>query len=161
MLPIAVVPMYNAKAPYDGNIASYNGGNPTLGFDLHKTKNVLKAVYSFAVNGGAIASIPLFDDLGNPAIVPAKAIVQRSYIDFFVACTSGGSATLSLQVETANDVLAALAVASATGLVEGVSVNTIATAKKTTVARQVTLVVAVATLTAGQFNVFLEYVLSN
>jgi hypothetical protein len=154
MLPSTAIALYNAKAPFDQAVP---GG---LGFDLHKTKNVLKAVWSFAVNGGAIGTMLLFDDQGNPALLPAKAIVQRCYVDCFVAFV-GATATIAYNSEAAGDLLAATAVASMTGLVEGVPTGTAATMKKTTVQRQIGMTVAVAPLTAGQANVFIEYILSN
>lgn len=155
MLPIASIQLYNSKAPFDQAVP---GG---LGFDLHKTKGVLKAVWAFAVNGGAIGTMLLFDDQGNPAILPAKTIIQRAYVDCFVALTSGGSATIAFNSEAAGDLLAATAVASMTGLVEGVPTGTAALSKKMSVQRQIGMTVAVAALTAGQANVFIEYVFSN
>lgn len=144
-------------------IARWNGAAPIegLGYELHKAKNLLKCKYDFAVQGGAVGTLALLDDQGNPALLPAKAVVSRVWIDFYTPFTSGGLETTSLQAEAANDLLNALAVASATGLVEGVPTGTAANMKKTTVQRQISMVIAVAALTAGACNVFVEYVLSN
>lgn len=136
-----------------------------MGDELAKVKNVIKGRYSFAVQGGAIGSVNLLKDLGDKlsyVVLPLGALVTGSWVDHSTACTSGGAATVALSTgQAANDVLAATAVASMTGLVEGVSTGTAANMKKMTAARTATATIAAAALTAGVFNVFLEYVLSN
>jgi len=85
-------------------------------------------------------------------------------IDITTALTSGGAATIALQVEAANDILTAVAVASwTTGLknvlpADTTGALTAATGVKTTVARDVSVVIAAAALTAGKFTVYLSYV---
>jgi hypothetical protein len=146
----AQISRWNGEAPVEG-----------LGWELHKTKNLLKCKYDFAVQGGAIGTLSLLDDQGNAAILPAKAIVTRAWVDFYTPATSGGAATVALQSEGAGDLLGATAVASCTGIVEGVPTGSAANMKKMSVDRQVKAVIAAAALTAGAANVFIEYVLSN
>lgn len=134
---------------------------PFLGKVLHQTKGQLKAVYNFATQGGAISTLNLLDDRGQPAILPIKAIITNVIVDWFTAATSGGSATVSVGGNTAADLCAATAVASCTGLVAGVPVGTAATAVKLTAQRQLTLGIAVAALTAGACNVLVEFHYSN
>jgi hypothetical protein len=142
----------NALAPHDAY----------LGTQLHKTINVVKGVYDFASTGGAIGAQSLLDDKGNLISLPVGLIVVRSFYDVITAFTSGGSATVALSIQAANDVLSALAVASLTaGVGAGVSVGTAATMKKvSTTAKPLVLTVATAALTAGKMNVYIEYVLS-
>lgn len=139
-------------------------GNKTpienLAKELHKTKNVLKAVYDFSVSGGAVGDIGLLDDDGNPAKIPANAIVTRVLIDVLTAPTSGGSATVAGKLVNAADLLAATAIASITGFVAGKPDEAVANLVKPTSETQVKITVAVAALTAGKFNMFLEYNLS-
>lgn len=113
------------------------------------------ATYSFAVQGGAIGSIVL----GGDSAIPAGATILGGYLDVTVVPTSGGAATVAIQVEGAGDIVAAAAIAGApwstTGRKSVVPSFTGATSVRTTAARQVTAVVATAALTAGAFSVVL------
>lgn len=132
-----------------------------LGLVAHRGKGCLKVVWDFAVQGGAIGTLKLLDDVGNAAILPNKTIITGVYCDFSTACTSGGSATIGLVANSANDLLTATAVASCTGLVAGTPVSTAATAVKLTADRQISLVIAVAALTNGKAQFIVEYAHSN
>lgn len=146
--------LMNTHAPLD----------PILGTQLHKTKNILKAIYDFASLGGAVGDIALLDDEGNPAIIPSKAVVTRCWSETITTVTSGGSATVAAKLLTAADLQAATAKASlvAGAFVEGVELGTAATYLKQSNAldQQVKVTVAVAALTAGRVAYYLEYVLS-
>lgn len=111
------------------------------------------ATYNFAAQGGAIGSIVLAGD----SAIPAGATIVGGYLDVVTPPTSGGAATIAIQVEGAGDVVAAAAVAGApwstTGRKSVVPAFTGATSVRTTAVRQVTAVVATAVLTAGAFNV--------
>lgn len=115
--------------------------------------------YDFAVDGGAVSSIALRRITGQA--IPSGAEVVDSIIDILTALTSGGAATAALQVEAANDVVAAAVVSGAPwstlGRKAGIPVGA-ATSLKTTAQRDPTLVVAVAALTAGKFRLVLEYI---
>ena len=118
-------------------------------------ERVVKAQYDFATLGGAVGDISL------GVVIPVDAIITDVVIDVLTAPTSGGAATIAVKAQTAADLLAATAIASVTGILQGVpTAGTIASAIKTTAARTVTITVAVAALTAGKFNVLVKYVLS-
>lgn len=149
MLTAAQKTQFGTKSPLEG-----------LGLALNKKRGTLKCVYDFAVLGGAVSTINLVDDDGNPAVLPSKAIITQVYSDVVTAPTSGGSATMSLGANTTVDLLAATAVASWTGTQAGIPVGTAATMVKLTAQRNIVMAIAVAALTAGKINVFVDFVLS-
>ena len=118
-----------------------------------------RGTYSFAKDGGAISTITLRSEDGP---LPNGSIVIGGYLDVTTIVTSGGAATVAVQVESAGDVVAAAAVAgapwSATGVKDIVQDGTGSTAVKTTAARSPAIVIAAATVTAGVFTVVLFYV---
>lgn len=121
----------------------------------------IKATYDFAVDGGAVSTIAL---TGNIPI-PSGAIIIGGYVDVETQLTSGGAATIAVQVEAANDILTAVAVASWTTGRKNVlpaptsGALTASTAVKTTAARDISVVIAAAALTAGKFDVVLYMIL--
>lgn len=126
-----------------------------------KKVQVMRAKYDFAKQGGAVGSITLVDSDGQAAQLPSKAIVKQVLIDVITAPTSGGAATLALTTgQGAGDLLGATAKASFTGLLAGVPVGSAASMIKLTATRTLSLAVATAALTAGKFDVFVEYYLS-
>lgn len=116
--------------------------------------------YSFAVDGGAVSTIALT----GSTFIPAGSIIVGGFIEVTTTLTSGGAATIAVQVESAGDICAATAVASWTTGVKNVlpartsGSLTASTAVKTTAARDISIVIASAALTAGVFKVVLEYV---
>lgn len=147
---------------------------------VRRSKRILKCLYDFSVQGGAIGAIKLIDPVlvsgSKPvllgvqaqqlAILPPSAIVVRALIDVITAPLSGGSATVSVGTGVgAADLLAATAKASFTGLLDGIPVNTAATSIKVSAATVAgvspSMTIAVAALTAGKFNVHIEYYLSD
>lgn len=124
---------------------------------VHKSKNLLCAVYDYSKLGGAVGDISLVDDYGDPAVLPDNAVVDKVIIDVLTAPTSGGAATVALKSEAAGDLLAATAIAGITGIIDGVPNGAAANAKKMSADRRVTATVAVAALTAGKFRVMIEY----
>lgn len=131
-----------------------------LGSLLENMGNRLVAKYSFAVQGGAVGDIALVDDQGNPATLPINAVVTDVLVDVITPATSGGSATVAIKSNGAADLLGATAVASITGKLDGIPVSSAATAVKMTAERTLYATVAVAALTAGKFNVIIDYVIS-
>lgn len=122
-----------------------------LGNILNNTETVQKLTYDFSVAGGAIGNIDLLGQL------PSKAIVKKVMIDVLVPLTSGGAATLALSLVNPGDLMAATAFGSVTGIM-----NLTPTIKNTTLLpADVILAIAAAALTAGKFNVFVSYVLSD
>jgi hypothetical protein len=112
----------------------------------------IRARYSFAEDGGAISTILLTS--GTP--VPAGSLILAAFLDVLTVPT-GASATISVGVEGAADIQAAAAVSGAPGSTTGVklsSARTFASAPiKTTVDRNISIVVAAGALTAGIFDV--------
>jgi hypothetical protein len=118
----------------------------------------VRADYSFATDAGAVGTLAL---IGTTAI-PAGAIVLGGLLEVTTPPTSGGAATIAVQVEAANDTVAAAAVSGApwstTGRKSVIPVFTGATSLKTTAARDVSIVIGTAALTAGGFTVYLAYI---
>lgn len=141
----------NKHAPLEG-----------LGTAVNNNKNMYRFTYDFDVLGGAVGTVQLKDDQGLPAVLPAGAIIQRSYVDVVTAVTSGGAATVALRSVNAADILGATAIAGlVVGKVEGIQVGSMATAIKmpsTTpyTGQAVSATIAVAALTAGKFYLFVE-----
>jgi hypothetical protein len=130
-----------------------------LGKALADQKGCLRATYDFSTQGGAVSTINLKGSDGLDAKLPSGAVISEVLIDVVTAATSGGAATVALTAQVAEDLLAALAVASVTGLIAGIPVGTAATSIKLTAERTITTTIAVAALTAGKFHVFIEYYL--
>jgi hypothetical protein len=122
---------------------------------------VARARYDFAADGGAIGNINL---LPAGSELPAGALIKDGWIDVLTVPTSGGAATLGLGIEAAGDLVAATVISGApwstTGRKVIIPVGTVATQKKTTVARNIVAAVGAFALTAGVFDVYLEYVLT-
>lgn len=143
----------NTTAPHEG-----------LGDVIHKTPCLLKAVYDFTVLGGVVGDISLVDDAGNPAVLPLGAIVHRVMANVILGVTSTGAATVAAKVLNAADLMAATAKASLTTgtFVDGVPVNTAATAKGPVVATQgstVKVTIGTTDLTAGKIQFYIHYVI--
>jgi hypothetical protein len=109
-------------------------------------------LFDFAKHGGAVATI-----LVGPKLIPPETIITSGMIRVVTACTSGGSATVALHLSSSEDILGATAVASLTldALLDSVPVGTAATSILCTAATQLSVVVAVAALTAGKIAVSL------
>lgn len=136
------------------------------GTEMGKTKNVIRAQYDFAVQGGAISSITLKDQEGNAAKLPDNAIITHAYYDVITTLTSAtDAATVALTSEGAGDIKAAVAISNGAnawdaGFHEGVPVGTAATMVKMSAERTLLATIAVEAVTAGKFELFVEYVLS-
>lgn len=115
--------------------------------------------YSFAVDGGAVSTIGLM----GATNIPSGATILAGWIEVQTQLTSGGAATIAVQVEAAGDILGATAVASWTtgrkNILPALTAGalTAATSVRTTAARDISAVIAAAALTAGKFSVCLIY----
>lgn len=120
---------------------------------------IVIGTYDFAVDGGATSTIALM----GATRIPSGAVITGGYIKVVTALTSGGSATIAVQVNAANDISTAVAVASWTTGIKNVlpapttGAVTTSTRVLTTAARDISIVIATAALTAGKFHVVLEY----
>ncbi|GGK32114.1 hypothetical protein GCM10010124_26090 [Pilimelia terevasa] len=124
------------------------------GLSLGRRK-VARGSYSFAIDGGAVGDITLRGDT-----IPAGAVIVDALIKVGTALTSGGSATVAVKVEGAADINAADAIGGApwstTGAKRGDFTATSAPVT-TTAVRSIVATVGTAALTAGVFDVLVEY----
>lgn len=130
------------------------------------TSNALNAArvgkwrYSFATHGGAVSAITL-----TGSALPANAIVLGGLIEVLTLVQGGVGTTGALHIEGADDLVAATVVAgapwSSTGRKAIIPVWSAASAVKTSVARTPVFTIAANPVTAGIFNVFLFYVVSD
>lgn len=131
---------------------------------ISKKLQVLKAVYDPTVVGGASGATVTLRDADAPwgdAVIPDNAIVKDGAIDTITALSGSGSPTVALGLNTTTDIKGATAIASYTGVIATVPVGTAATSVKMTAQRALTATIAAGTVSAGKFNVFLEYYLSD
>jgi len=137
--------------------ARQRGLDPTAeGIPSGHGMSVARVRYSFAVEGGAVGTIPLHTDQ-----IPANAVILGGFVDVVTPPTSGGAATLGIGVESGADIVAAAAVSGApwstTGRKSVIPAFTGASSVRTTQARVVNAIIATAALTAGVVDVYLFY----
>lgn len=129
---------------------------------LGKTFNCAKGSWSFSRDGGAVGDINLKAADGvTTVVIPSGAVVLNVFCVSTTAVTSGGSLTLDLNCNAANDLLAATAVASLTtnAKIQGIpDFGTLGDAIITTADRTLTLSFNVAAATAGVLDVYVFYV---
>lgn len=138
--------------------------------DLDKVLNqkvgCIKLTYDFAVNGGAVSTITLLDENGNIPVLPINTIITQAYMHTITPVIStGNNGTMALQVNAANDLLSAVDAdtypLNANHPTTLIAVGTAVTMIITTAARSVQLVIGTNAFTAGKFNVFIHFVLSD
>jgi hypothetical protein len=138
-------------------VANAHGTNKiTAGGQFVGKRKFARALYEFAIDGGAVGDITLRGDS-----LPSGAIVLDAFLHVDTALTSGGAATVAVKVESAADINAADAISGAPWSTTGAKRTdfTATTAPiKTTAARSIVATVATAALTAGKFSVVVEYV---
>lgn len=114
--------------------------------------------YDFAVDGGAVSTIPLRSDSGP---IPSGSYVVGGLLDILTGFTTGAGAVAGIQVEAANDIVASTIVSGApystTGLKSIIPAMTGVTAIKTTAARGPAIVIATGAVTAGKCRLLLYY----
>ena len=132
-----------------------------MGNQLDSQKGSVKAIYDFAVSGGAVSTISLLDDDGVAVVLPDNAIITSVYVDIITAMVStGGTGTIALNSEGAGDLLAAVDADTLSGIAAGIPVGTAATAVKLTAERTLSVAIATAALTAGKFVAIVDYSVS-
>jgi hypothetical protein len=133
-----------------------------LGDLVHKNMNCVKGSYKFSRDGGAVGDINLKDQDGvSTLVIPSGAVILNAFVHVTTALTSGGSATIDLNSQAANDLLAAEAVASFSSgaKIQGVpDFGTLADAVVTTADKTLSLSINTAALTAGELSVYVFYV---
>lgn len=125
------------------------------------SRGVAKFSYDFDAQGGVKGDITL---AGTP--LPDNAIVWDGVVDVITPLTGGGSATAAVSTaQSANDLITAAAVTGAPWSTAGskalVPVGDASNSIKMTAERAPKLVIGTAALTAGKFNLFIEYYLSD
>lgn len=136
----------------------------SLGTLLQKKVNVVVGKYSFAVQGGAVGAVNLLSDLTDATSlvkIPDNAVIKQVWIDVLTPGTTSASGTMAINLQSAGDLKGALAAASYTGIVAGVPVGVAANMIKLTAERTLTGTIATGALTAGKWNVYIEYVLGD
>lgn len=126
-----------------------------------RQRGVAKFSYDFSARGGAVGDIVL---AGTP--LPKNAIVWDGVVDVITPLTGGAGATAAVSTaQSANDLITAADVTGAPWSTAGskalVPVGTAAASIKMTADRSPKLVIATNDLTAGKFNLFIEYYLSD
>ncbi len=121
-----------------------------------------RAEYNFAVDGGAIGAI------ASKTVIPDDALIIGGFVNVLTTCTTAGgdAGTMAIKVESANDIVTAIAVSDGTNPWDAGRHAIIpkrntpeSTSILTTAARRVTFTIAGQAFTAGRFIVYLEYVL--
>lgn len=115
----------------------------------------IKAKYDFAVDGGLIGPINLLPDAG----IVNDALLIGAYINI-ITPPVGGAATLALGAESTTDINAAVVVTGAPWDTTGFKAADLAlgsSPSKLTLDRNLVATIAVANLTAGEFEVLLAY----
>lgn len=150
------------------NLARANAYDPLPGSGtiMDRTKCNMVVVYDFAVNGGAISTIPLNDDQGNAAFLPQGAIVTNVVCHVITAVTSSGTTGLALNCLTGGDLVASQVKGTLTigAYVAGVPVGTAATRVGPVTAAggtQVAATIITTAITAGKIYFDIEYVIHN
>lgn len=122
-----------------------------------KTVQTLKFTYDFTRDGGAAGSIAMKDELGRAMKIPDNAVILAVRQESVVDCTSGGAATIALGYTASTAAfLSATAFSDASFDVDAVSARTANV--KTAAAVDCLVTIAAAALTAGRFNLYLDYV---
>lgn len=148
-----------------GLLSRANKASPLegIGSVINKTKGLLVAVYDFSVEGGAVGTIYLLDDEGNPAILPRGAVVTNVVVSTLTTLASGGATNVSIGVLNTQDLLGVTAkgTLAAPGFDAGTPVGTAATWVGPVAdngGTQVYMTIYLNALTAGKMKIFIEYV---
>lgn len=133
--------------------------NQLMVFDgtLWRPVGMLPFVYDPGGHVKAVADAGAAGTIDLGVTLPAKALILDGILDITTAFVGAG-ASLALQAEAAQDLLATTAVVSlGAGLKDVVPVGTAATAKVTTAQRKISAVVSGGTFTDGTLQGFLRW----
>jgi|688.fasta_scaffold947817_1 hypothetical protein len=133
-----------------------------LGHELSKAFNCVKGSWKQSRDGGAVGDYQLKGLDGVEAIsLPEGAIVVSAFVRVKSAVTSLGALTLDLNIEAANDGLAAQALAGLTtgAKIQGIpDFGTLADSVVLTSEKKPSVSINAAAATAGEVDVYLFYV---
>jgi hypothetical protein len=133
-----------------------------LGDELSKAFNCVKGSWKQSRDGGAVGDYVLKGlDGAEDVALPAGALVLSAVVLVKSALTSGGSLTLDLNLQAANDGLAAQALAGLTtgAKIQGIpDFGTLADSVVLTSEKKPSISINAAAATAGELDVYLFYV---
>lgn len=129
-----------------------------LGDELARKCHVVKGIYDFAVQGGAVGTGYLLDDNGDEIELPAGAIIKQSWTREVTNVTTSASGTLAFGTAASGDVLADLAAASFSGIQAGIHTGVAANMQRLSSAAKLGYEIKTGALTAGKVEVYLEVV---
>tara|TARA_R100001510_G_scaffold34133_1_gene30611 strand:+ start:4354 stop:4902 length:549 start_codon:yes stop_codon:yes gene_type:complete len=127
--------------------------------DVHHMKSI-KLQYDFALEGGDHNApfIPLRAALGEQPQLPLDAVCVSATLEVLTKPLSGGSATISIGTQSTPDaLLAATAISNAAFNLNAVSALSNAVPFRALAPEPINITIATAALTAGKFNVYVEY----
>lgn len=155
------------------NHSGYAAQSTQLGTLIDKNVNMLVAKYSYAIQGGSTTA-PIYllrnlTDSTSYAVLPNNAIIRHVYVDVLTQPTSGGLPIVAVRANSTADLFPATAIASMTtgrlaGAVQGATVTSyfkLSADKKVVVELTKSGGGSVSPLTAGKFNVIIEYTVSD
>lgn len=131
--------------------------NPGIDQISRATLFLARTEYDFAVDGGAVSDIALF----GSTVIPSGALILAAFIHVITVPTSGGAATVALKSEGAADLQSAAAITGAPWSTAGFKAATqtfAADPVELTAARDISVTIATAALTAGKFEVLVYFV---
>ena len=114
------------------------------------------AIYSFAVDGGAVSTITPV----STAAIPQYAVIIGGTINSTTAVTSGGSATVAVGTSAGSSTTSILGATGKASFTTDALINsaaTLASPVKMSAAGNITITVATAALTAGIIEIFVLY----
>lgn len=162
LVPVVGLATVTSEKEYALNRMNATAMKYGLGTELAKATNTMTCKYSKAVQGGATGtSVFLLRDLTDTAsycTIPDNAVVKQVFIDVL---TAGVGGSVAVNIQSAGDLKAAASASAYTGIVAGIPVDTAATMIKLTADRTPWLAITNSAVTAGKFNVYIEYVLGD
>jgi hypothetical protein len=150
-----------------------------------RTGGVTRELAVATFNPSANTGERTVDAHGLGVYIPSKAVITKVWYDVVTTFTSAtDAATVALHAQSANDILAAIAISDASNVLDAgihgskigypaiagstasdtaveVAALFAATMVKMTAERELTATVAVEALTAGKMNIYVEYVISD
>lgn len=148
MLTADQIALYDLKSPFEG-----------FGVLLNQKRGLIKAVWDFDDQGGAVGTLNLLDDQGTLITIPDNTIIVQGWIDPYTAMTStSNDGEISFALNTAEDLLADVDADSiGTTITALIPAGAAANMVKATAARNIVMEVKVNALLSGAFSLFLEY----
>lgn len=176
VMAVCLSPLAHAFSKDAGYKAEFQF-NQGAGFQISKlgtkiirdTYHDVVVQYDFSKDGGAITTNTKLRSPASAgssgftsATLPKGAIVTGCFIDVITALTTSASGTVALSTgQAAADLKTATAAASYTGIVACVPVQTAGTAIKLTADSNPYYAIATGAITAGKFNLHIQYVMSD